>query len=95
MSEHKPLFRQRTVTWIVRGVYMICALALLGEFFYQKHPYFEFDGLFGFYGLFGFIACVLLVLIAKLLRRLLMRGPHYYDVPQPSQQPDYRGDDDA
>ena len=34
---------------------------------------------YGFYGIFGFVACVALVLIAKQLRRVLMRPEDYYD----------------
>jgi hypothetical protein len=34
---------------------------------------------FGFYGWFGFVACVALVLIAKQLRRIVMRPEDYYD----------------
>ena len=30
-------------------------------------------------GLYGFVACVFLVLMAKLLRRILMRPEDYYD----------------
>ncbi len=96
MNTREPwLQRPRTVTWIVRSIYAICALALLGEFAYHKHPYFGFDGWFGFYGGFGFVACVLLVLIAKQLRRLLMRAPEYYDPPKPVDPPPKHGADDA
>ena len=96
MNQRAPwLYRPRTVTWIVRGVYAICALMLLGELVYHKHPHFGFDGWFGFYGFFGFIACVVLVLVAKQLRRLLMRDPHYYDPPQSPTPPDKRSGDDA
>ena len=31
------------------------------------------------YGIFGFVACVALVLIAKQLRKVLMRREDYYD----------------
>ena len=37
------------------------------------------ERLFGFYAWFGFIACVGLVLAAKVLRMLLMRPEDYYD----------------
>ena len=33
----------------------------------------------GFHSLYGFIACVFLVLVAKGLRRIVMRGEEYYD----------------
>ena len=44
-----------------------------------KHGPFPIEHAFGFYGLFGFIACVVLVLVAKQLRRVLMRPEDYYD----------------
>jgi len=30
------------------------------------------------YALYGFVSCVLLVLLGRVLRRLVMRGEHYY-----------------
>ncbi|MCY4031502.1 MAG: hypothetical protein OXF05_05240 [Hyphomicrobiales bacterium] len=32
----------------------------------------------GFYGIYGFVMCALLVLVAKALRRILMRPENYY-----------------
>ena len=63
------------VYWSVIGV---CALLFLADAFYEKHPVFEMEYVFGFYGLFGFVACVGLVLAAKELRKLLKRGEDYY-----------------
>ncbi len=57
----------------------LCALVFVADAFYEKHPEFEVEYVFGFYGLYGFIACVFLVLTAKLLRRLLIRPEDYYD----------------
>jgi len=37
------------------------------------------EALPGFYALFGFVACVVLVLIAKEMRKVLMRDEDYYD----------------
>ena len=34
---------------------------------------------FGFYGIYGFVACVILVLAAKELRKLVARAEHYYE----------------
>jgi hypothetical protein len=36
----------------------------------------------GFYAFYGFVACVLLVLIAKQMRKVLMRKEDYYDVDE-------------
>jgi hypothetical protein len=37
------------------------------------------ESLWGFYAVYGFAACVLLVLLAKQLRKLLKRPEDYYD----------------
>ena len=42
-------------------------------------PDFGFDGWFFFYAVYGFVACVALVLAAKVLRRVVMRPEDYYD----------------
>ena len=64
------------VYWSVIGV---CVLLFLADAFYEKHPVFEMEYVFGFYGLFGFAACVGLVHAAKGLRKLLKRDEAYYD----------------
>jgi hypothetical protein len=69
----------RNVDRLVRGFYTICALLLLLDFFVPKHGPFAIEHAFGFYAFFGFAACVALVLIAKQLRRVIMRPENYYD----------------
>ena len=64
------------VYWLVIGA---CVLLFLADAFYEKHPEFEIEYVFGFYGLFGFVACVGLVLVARGLRNLLKRREDYYD----------------
>jgi hypothetical protein len=49
------------------------------DVFVPKHGSFAVEHVYGFYGIFGFVACVALVLIAKQLRRMLMRPENYYD----------------
>ena len=44
-----------------------------------RHAERSWEGLPGFYGIFGFVACVGLVLVAKLLRKIAMRKEDYYD----------------
>lgn len=43
-----------------------------------RHANRTWEGWFGFYCVFGFVACVILVVAAKGLRKLLMRGEDYY-----------------
>jgi hypothetical protein len=64
---------------LVRGFYTVCALLLLLDFFIPKHGTFAIEHVFGFYAFFGFLACVTLVLVAKQLRRIVMRPEAYYD----------------
>ncbi len=58
----------------------LCALLLLADAVYEKHPIYEVETWFGFYALFGLVFSVGLVLAAKELRRFLMRKEDYYDV---------------
>ena len=73
------LDKPRNVTRIVYGLAGLCALALVADLFYGKHPHFGFEGWFGFYAVYGFIGSVGLVLSAKWLRRWLRRDENYYE----------------
>lgn len=63
--------------------FLVCALIALLDFIilifigtdHVEHSW----RFFGFYSLYGFFACVALVLLAKLLRRIVMRAEDYYD----------------
>lgn len=57
----------------------VLIVTVLGEFAYLAHPYFTVDGWFGFNAAFGFIACVVMVLFAKLLGVFLKRHEDYYE----------------
>lgn len=69
----------RNVDRLVHAFYAICAVLIAIDVFVPKHGAFAVEHVFGFYGWFGFIACVVLVLAAKQLRRILMRPENYYD----------------
>ncbi len=58
--------------------FVLCALVALLDLIIHKHG----DGwwnLLGFHSLYGFAACVVLVLAAKGMRRIIMRKEDYYD----------------
>ncbi len=64
----------------VLGVFFaVCAALLALDFVHHRHVIHEWENLWGFYAIFGFVACVLLVLGAKEMRKLLMRDEDYYD----------------
>lgn len=68
----------RNVRRVVRGLVWTC-IALVGlELVIHRHLAHPWEGLFGFYALYGFVACVLLVLLAAEMRKLVMRGEDYY-----------------
>lgn len=73
------LDRPDNVTTLYRWLWGMGVLLLLLDFVVQRHAEADFDVLFGFYGVYGFVACVALVLAAKLLRRAVMRREDHYD----------------
>jgi hypothetical protein len=69
----------KNIDRLIHGFYLFCGLLLAIDVFVPKHGPFAIEHVVGFYGVFGFLACVALVLIAKQLRRVLMRPEDYYD----------------
>ncbi|MBK1664329.1 hypothetical protein CKO38_08840 [Rhodospirillum rubrum] len=71
-----PPRRPITRLWILGLIAL--ALSVLAEVPVGHAGHFGFDGLFAFNAWFGFLACVALVVIAKLLGSVLKRGEDYY-----------------
>lgn len=63
------------VLWIF---HVLCVGLLVIDVFYHRHTMHAWEDLWGFYAFYGFVACVLLVLVAKQLRKLVMVGERYY-----------------
>lgn len=78
--EHKRwLDHSKNVRKIYFSVWIGCVILLLLELLIDKHVETAAEHWFGFHGFFGLIACVALVLAAKLLRRVISRPEDYYD----------------
>ena len=73
---------KRNVRKIVWALVIICAGLFAADSFYEKHPYFAAEYVFGFYAIYGFVMCVGLVLSAKWLRTIIMRDEDFYDKDQ-------------
>ncbi|MDA1260876.1 MAG: hypothetical protein O3A20_09680 [Planctomycetota bacterium] len=73
------LDRPENVTRLYRGLWIAGALLVLLDLVVHRHAEVGFDGWFSFYAVYGFVACVALVLTAKVLRRVVMRSEDYYD----------------
>ena len=79
-KEKKHIFDDpRNTKRVIYALYTVCGLSLIADFFTARHVDHPWEALWGFYSLYGFVACVLLVLIAKEMRKVLMRGEDYYD----------------
>ncbi|MGW0733917.1 hypothetical protein [Streptomyces sp. NPDC002851] len=86
-EDRRWLDEPRNVTRLVYGLAVLCALALLADFFYTKHPHFSVERWPGFYALYGFTGSVALVLTAKGLRRWLRRDEDYYEPYDDASEP--------
>jgi hypothetical protein len=81
--------KPRNVRIVLRSLYAVCAFAFLLDIInlilsalgagHLRHAETSWEGFPGFYAIYGFVACVILVLVAKLLRKVLMRDEDYYD----------------
>jgi cytochrome c oxidase subunit IV len=70
------------VNRLLRGFYIVCGLLFGLDFIIHRHISLNWEHLPGFYAIFGFVACVLLVLVAREMRKVLMRREDYYDVDE-------------
>jgi hypothetical protein len=77
MAKHW-LARPRTIRmlWVAFGI--VLALTLAAELFVPHEAHFGYDGVFGFAAWYGFLACVALILVAKVLGLALKRPDDYY-----------------
>ena len=79
-KEQRHIFdNPRNVKRVIYALYTVCALSLVADFFVHRHVDHPWEALFGFYSLYGFVACVILVLVAKEMRKIIMRKEDYYD----------------
>ncbi len=80
MEEKQGWFDSNKNLVLFLRIFYASLVVLLGiDFFIEKHPDFAFDGAPDFFAAYGFISCVMLVLIAKVLRMFLMKDEDYYD----------------
>ncbi len=80
MDEKRHIFDDpRNIKRLLRIFYAISAVLLAVDLVYERHVLHAWEKLFGFYAAYGFVACVLLVLVAREMRKFLMRREDYYD----------------
>jgi hypothetical protein len=71
--------KPKNVQRVIRGLFIICVGLVLADLVIHRHVSHPLEALFSFYAFYGFFACVVLVLIAKEMRKFLMRDEDYYD----------------
>ncbi len=71
--------KPQNVKWTMRGFYMACILLVAADFIIYRHISLPWEKIPAFYAIYGFVACVVLVVIAKEMRKLVMRKENYYD----------------
>jgi len=72
------LVRPSTIRRLWIGSIIVLALTVAAQWWLPYKGYFGFDGWPGFAAGFGFLACVAMVLVAKLLGIFLKRPEQYY-----------------
>lgn len=78
-DEKRYLFdKPENVKRLMHGLYAVCGLLVVLDFVIHRHILHSWERLPAFYAIYGFVGCVLLVLIAKLMRTFLMRPEDYY-----------------
>ena len=81
MNEERRAFfdEPRNIRWMLRVFYVFCVALFSLDLIWHRHITHSWEAWWGFYALYGFVACVVLVLLAKELRKLVMRSENYFD----------------
>ena len=69
----------RNVNLLFKIFYACCVILVLLDFVIHRHNVHSWENLFAFYPIYGFVGIWILVLIAKQVRRVLMRPEDYYE----------------
>jgi len=80
-DENKQDFfdKPENIAKILKVFYVICILLVAADFIVHRHIYHDWENIPAFYAVYGFVGCVILVLIAKAMRKVLMKEEDYYD----------------
>lgn len=79
MSEQHWLTRPATIRKLWIGLIAVLALTVIAGLFIDFHDHFGVESSVGFYAWYGFGTCVLMVVGAKLLGKVLKRPDNYYE----------------
>ena len=79
MNDKKHLFdNPKNVKLVIRALYISCFVLFAMDLVIHRHTVHPWESFTGFYAIYGFLACVILVLLARELRKVVMRDEDYY-----------------
>ena len=64
---------------VLNVFYSLCVILVLADFVIHRHIGLVWENIPAFYAIYGFVACVALVVAAKLIRKVVMRKEDYYN----------------
>jgi hypothetical protein len=95
-QEQRYLFdKPRNVRRLLWGLYCVCLVTLALDLVVHRHTEHPWEGLPGFYPVYGFVGCVVLVITAKWMRKLIIRPEDYYQRRDLPSQPRREGGEGA
>ena len=66
-------------TQILIFIFVIfCVGLFFADFFYDRHPHFSADKVFGFYAIYGFVMFTFIIFASKVLRFFVIRSEKFY-----------------
>ena len=80
----------KNVKRVIRGLLVLCVILIGLDAVVHRHSVHPWEHVFAFYPMYGFASCVILVLAAKELRKLVMRSEDFYD-PYPETKGHHEG----
>ncbi len=79
--QEKPDFfdKPENISMMLKVFYGLCVFLVVADFIVHRHIYHSWENIPAFYAVYGFIGCVMLVVVAKAMRKVLMKEEDYYD----------------
>ena len=71
--------KPENVKRVLNVFYTLCVILVLADFVVHRHIGLVWENIPAFYAIYGFVACVALVVVAKLIRKVVMRKEDYYN----------------
>jgi hypothetical protein len=83
----------KNVKLLIKALYTCCFILFAMDLVIDRHIYHPWEEFIGFYAFYGCLSCVVLVLLARELRKVVMRDEDYYDIKDMSVDNDITEDE--